>query len=48
VEEQPGAFRRREVKLGETSEDKVEIVAGLRPGERLVTDGALLLEELSE
>ena len=48
VEEQPGAFRRREVKVGNTADDTMEIVAGLQPGERVVSDGALLLEELFE
>lgn len=48
VEEQPGAFRRREVKIGETSDDSVEILDGLKSGERVVTDGALLLEQMFE
>jgi cobalt-zinc-cadmium efflux system membrane fusion protein len=48
VAEQPGVFRRREVKLGETADDHVEIADGVQPGERVVSDGALLLEELSE
>jgi cobalt-zinc-cadmium efflux system membrane fusion protein len=48
VAEQPGAFQRRVVKVGQTSDDSVEIVEGLQPGERVVSDGALLLEELFE
>lgn len=46
VVEAPGTFRRRGVTIGEISEDTVEIVDGLQPGERVVSDGALLLEEL--
>ncbi len=48
VEEQPGKFRRREVELGAESGDRVEIVRGLQPGERVVSEGALLLEKLFE
>jgi len=48
VAEHPGVFQRREVKLGETTDGKVEIVAGLQPGEPVVSDGALLLAELLE
>lgn len=48
IAEQPGTFRRREVKLGEAADDQVEILAGVQPGERVVSDGALLLEELAE
>jgi len=48
VEESPGTFRRREVKLGETSDDNLEVVDGLKSGERVVVDGALLLEKMFE
>ena len=48
VAEQPGTFRRCVVKVGQSSDDSVEIVEGLQPGERVVSDGALLLEELFE
>jgi cobalt-zinc-cadmium efflux system membrane fusion protein len=46
IEEHPGDFRRREVKLGETAGDNVAVLDGVRPGERVVSDGALLLEEM--
>lgn len=48
VREQPGVFRRREVTVGETADDTVEIMEGLNPGDVVVVDGALLLEELLE
>lgn len=43
VETAPGAFRRRPVTLGRQTKEKVEIAAGLEPGERVVVRGALLL-----
>ncbi|HEX3799954.1 MAG TPA: efflux RND transporter periplasmic adaptor subunit [Verrucomicrobiae bacterium] len=46
VEEHPGDFQRREVKAGENAGDDVVVLSGLQPGERIVTDGALLLEEM--
>jgi cobalt-zinc-cadmium efflux system membrane fusion protein len=48
VEEQPGTFRRHEVKIGETSGESVEVLDGLKSGERVVVDGALLLEQMFE
>jgi cobalt-zinc-cadmium efflux system membrane fusion protein len=43
VEGPPGTFKRRAVQLGRQTKDKTEIVNGLKPGERVVTQGALLL-----
>jgi multidrug efflux pump subunit AcrA (membrane-fusion protein) len=37
------SYSRRPVKLGRRSADKVEILEGLHPGDRIVTRGALLL-----
>jgi len=37
------SYQRRPVKLGRRSSDKVEVLEGLRPGDRIVTRGALLL-----
>jgi multidrug efflux pump subunit AcrA (membrane-fusion protein) len=34
---QAGKAERREVKIGAESEDFVEVVSGLRPGERVIT-----------
>ena len=48
VEEQPGAFRRRAVKVGETSGGGVEVLEGLKSGELVVSEGALLLEKMFE
>jgi multidrug efflux pump subunit AcrA (membrane-fusion protein) len=39
----PGRFERREVVIGATSHDLVEIVEGVEEGEVVVIDGAFLL-----
>ena len=41
-----GAFVRTEVKTGEVSDGNVTIVTGLQPAQKVVTDGALLLQQL--
>jgi cobalt-zinc-cadmium efflux system membrane fusion protein len=46
VEEAHGRFRRREVKTGREVEGVVTITEGLKPGERVVTHGVLLLNAL--
>jgi cobalt-zinc-cadmium efflux system membrane fusion protein len=43
VEEAPGTLKRRDVELGVVAEQRAFIRAGLKPGERIVTRGALLL-----
>jgi len=44
VEEEPGHYARREVALGEAGPVYLEIRAGLREGERVVTQGAFTLK----
>lgn len=44
VEAAKGVFQRREVKVGMTSSQAVEIVEGLEAGERVVTSGAFALK----
>ena len=39
-----GRYERREVKLGAASQDAVEVVDGIKPGETVVTDGSFLLK----
>jgi cobalt-zinc-cadmium efflux system membrane fusion protein len=46
VEEQPGQFARREVQLGPEQEGNIAIVAGLNAGQRVVTEGCVLLQQL--
>jgi len=46
IEEQPGQFARHEVKVGPEQEGHVAIIAGLNAGQRVVTDGCVLLEQI--
>ena len=43
-----GYFEPRQVETGERLGDRVEIVKGLAPGERIVTSGAFLLNSESQ
>lgn len=46
VEERPGVFARREVAIGDERDNHVVVTRGVRAGERVVTDGSVLLEQL--
>ena len=46
VEEQPGQFARREVQIGPEQNGRVLIMAGAQLGQRVVTDGCILLQQL--
>lgn len=46
VETAPGQFMRREVKSGSEDDGHIPIFAGVDPGEKVVTDGCLLLQQL--
>ena len=48
VEDSPGHFRRRNIQLGKEVEGGFIVDSGVRPGERIATRGALLLNELSK
>ena len=48
VEDAPGRFQRREVKIGFEGHGRSVIETGVKRGEALVTDGCLLLEALLE
>lgn len=48
IEESPGSFVRRRVTLGTEQDGRVPVFAGVRPGQKVVTDGCLLLEALVE
>jgi RND family efflux transporter MFP subunit len=43
VPAEPGRFIEREVRLGPTSGDRVEVIAGVQPGDAIVTDGSFSL-----
>ena len=44
VEDPPGTFKRRKIEAGPTQDARVLVLGGLRPGERVVETGALLLD----
>jgi len=46
IEEQPAAYVRREVELGAEHDGKVLVRSGIIAGQRVVTEGGLLLDEL--
>jgi cobalt-zinc-cadmium efflux system membrane fusion protein len=46
LEDKPGQFSRQEVTVGSERAGRLIITDGLRPGQRVVVDGALLLEQL--
>lgn len=46
LEDAPGRYSRREVTVGSEHAGRLIITAGLKPGQRVVVDGALLLEQL--
>ena len=48
IEESPGQFARKLVKTGEETDGKTLILDGVVPGQRVVTEGCLLLEALLE
>jgi membrane fusion protein, heavy metal efflux system len=46
VEEQAGKFARQEVSIGTEQNGRLLVLAGLHPGQRVVTDGCLLLQQI--
>ncbi len=46
VEENRGEFVRREIKAGPEHDGKVLVLDGLRPGQNVVTEGSLLLQQM--
>ena len=48
IEESPGHFLRERVKVGVEKDNKVPVLEGVSPGQRVVTEGALLLQALVE
>ncbi len=48
IEESPGSFQRKLVKVGVEKDSKVPVFEGVRAGEKVVTEGCLLLQALVE
>lgn len=46
TEDAPGRYTRREVTTGEDQQGRVAIVKGLEEGQRVVTDGVLMLQQM--
>lgn len=46
TEDAKGRYTRREVRVGDEHEGNVEILDGLREGQRVVTEGALMLQQM--
>ena len=46
VEERPGTYARHEVAVGAEEGPRVVVVSGVHRGDRVVTDGCVLLEQL--
>jgi cobalt-zinc-cadmium efflux system membrane fusion protein len=44
VEQKPGTYHRRQVTLGQSSDDSVPVLSGLRSGDRVVVSGAILID----
>jgi cobalt-zinc-cadmium efflux system membrane fusion protein len=48
IEESPGKFVRREVTTGRRFGEKLIIMAGLNSGDRIATEGAIYLREMTQ
>src|SRR5258708_15561639 len=48
IENSPGEYRRQRVKIGTEKDGKVPIMEGVAPGQKVVTEGCLLLQALVE
>lgn len=48
VEREPGIFEPRQVQLGQRSGDKVQVLSGIKPGEKVAVSGAYLIDSESQ
>jgi cobalt-zinc-cadmium efflux system membrane fusion protein len=48
VASEGGRFTRREVRTGDVRQNRIEILDGLREGERVVTEGTLMLQQIMQ
>jgi cobalt-zinc-cadmium efflux system membrane fusion protein len=48
IENSPGQYQRQKVSVGEETDGKVPVVAGVTAGQKVVSEGALLLQALLE
>ena len=48
VESSPGSFESREVRVGQRSNDKIQILSGLNPGDKVAVSGGYLIDSESQ
>jgi cobalt-zinc-cadmium efflux system membrane fusion protein len=48
LEDSPGTFQRKQVRVGVEKDNKVPVLEGISPGQKVVIEGALLLQALVE
>jgi membrane fusion protein, copper/silver efflux system len=48
VENSPGMFEPREVRVGQRTDDKAQILSGLNPGDKVAVSGAYLIDSESQ
>jgi len=48
VETQAGVFEPREVKVGQRSDDRVQILSGIKAGDKVAVSGAYLIDSESQ
>ncbi|HEX4645142.1 MAG TPA: efflux RND transporter periplasmic adaptor subunit, partial [Verrucomicrobiae bacterium] len=48
IERAPGQYERQLVKLGVEQDGKIQVVEGVKAGQKVVTEGCLLLQALVE
>jgi hypothetical protein len=46
VEQSPGKFQRRQVKIGTEKDGLIPVMSGIAAGDRVAAEGALLLQSL--
>ncbi|GFE62528.1 efflux RND transporter periplasmic adaptor subunit [Geobacter sp. AOG2] len=48
VETSPGMFEPRDVQLGQRTDDRVQVISGLKPGDKVAVSGAYLIDSESQ
>ena len=46
LEEAPGEYRKQQVRIGPEHDGKILVLDGVQPGQRVVTEGCLLLDQM--
>lgn len=48
VEKKPGIFEPRHIQVGQRTDDKIQILSGIKPGEKVAVSGAYLIDSESQ